>query len=66
MEIKVNGEPRQIEQETSVLKFIQSLGLDSRKVAVEHNGEILEETEFSGKTIKEGDSLEIVRFVGGG
>lgn len=66
MEIKVNGEPREIEPGMSILKLIETLDLDPRKVAVEHNGEIIEEAELSGKTLKEGDTLEIVRFVGGG
>lgn len=66
MEIKVNGEPREIEPGISVLKMIQSLGLDPRKLAVEYNGEIIDEHEFNSKTLKNGDTLEIVRFVGGG
>lgn len=66
MKIKVNNEPREIEPGMSILKLIETLDLDPRKIAIEYNGEIVEENEFNGKTLKEGDTLEIVRFVGGG
>lgn len=66
MEIKINGEAREIEAGMSVLQLIETLALDPRKVAIEHNGEIIEENEFGARALHEGDRLEIVRFVGGG
>ncbi len=66
MEIKINGEAREIEPGMSIAKLIQSLELDPRKVAIEYNGEMIEENEFGARALNEGDRLEIVRFVGGG
>ncbi len=65
MKITVNGEEQLIEPKT-VLGYIVELGIDPRRVAVELNMDILEKGEYAMTMLKEGDSLEIVHFVGGG
>jgi thiamine biosynthesis protein ThiS len=42
------------------------LDLDARRVAVEHNLLVVKRTAFADTTIREGDEVEIVNFVGGG
>ena len=37
-----------------------------RRVAVEKNGEIVPKAEYSHTVLKNGDSVEVVSFVGGG
>ena len=37
-----------------------------QRVAVEKNGEIVPKAEYSDTVLKNGDSIEIVSFVGGG
>lgn len=66
MQITVNGKTRQLEAVTDITTLLQTLGLDPARVAVEHNLAIVALTEFSATTIADGDSLEIVQFVGGG
>lgn len=66
MQITVNGKTRQIDAATHITALLESLGLDPARVAVEHNLAIVTLAEFSATTIAEGDSLEIVQFVGGG
>jgi thiamine biosynthesis protein ThiS len=66
MQITVNGKTRQIDAVTHITALLESLGLDPARVAVEHNLAIVPLAEFSATPIAEGDSLEIVQFVGGG
>lgn len=65
MNITVNGEAAAIEQ-LSVQNYLESLGIDPRRVAVELNREILPKADYPGTLLKDGDTLEIVQFVGGG
>ncbi|GFO69462.1 thiamine biosynthesis protein ThiS [Geomonas limicola] len=65
MNITVNGEAQAIEP-VSVQGYLEGLGIDPRRVAVELNREILPKAEYAGTLLKDGDSLEIVHFVGGG
>ncbi len=65
MEITVNGEKKSVNP-MSVLEFLQSLEIDSRRVAVEYNREILPKASYETTVLQDGDQLEIVHFVGGG
>ena len=63
----VNGERRTVPAGTSLAGLLQSLDLDPRMVVVEHNRAILRDRLAHGSVIlAEGDTLEIVHFVGGG
>jgi sulfur carrier protein len=42
------------------------LEIDPRRVAVEHNLVVLKRDLFDRTTVREGDDIEIVNFVGGG
>jgi len=65
MEIIVNGEKTTIE-EMSVLSFLRKIEIDPRRVAVELNLDILPKDRYETTTLKDGDEVEIVYFVGGG
>ena len=65
MNITTNGEAVSIDPLT-VQQYLVSLGIDPRRVAVELNLDILPKAQYESTLIKEGDSLEIVHFVGGG
>lgn len=64
--IRVNGENRCVEQGISIADMVKLLGQDPTRVAVERNLEIVPRSLLVEVTIKEGDSFEIVHFVGGG
>jgi thiamine biosynthesis protein ThiS len=63
--LTINGEPREIAAET-VARLVGELGLDSRKVAVERNLEIVPKSQFEATRLGDGDRIEIVHFIGGG
>jgi len=64
--LKVNGETRACLPQTLLPNFLEELGLDSRLVAVEYNGEILHRQFWDKTEMQPGDKLEIVTIVGGG
>jgi thiamine biosynthesis protein ThiS len=63
--IMLNGEQRQV-RSGSIADMVASIGLDPKKVAVERNREIVPRSTLSEVALAEGDTLEIVHFVGGG
>ena len=65
MEIVVYGETVTIAA-MSVLGYLQSIAIDPQRVAVELNLDILPKVEYGTTMLKQGDSVEIVNFVGGG
>jgi sulfur carrier protein len=64
--LQINGKRVELDQPTPLLEYLTKLGVDPRAVAVEHNGAIVERPEFTNTVLNEGDSVEIVRMVGGG
>jgi len=66
MQIQLNGEPRAIAAQTTVLQLVQAEGLGERRVAVEVNGEIVPRGRHGEHALSEGDRVEIVHALGGG
>jgi thiamine biosynthesis protein ThiS len=64
--LQVNGKRVEMDQATPLLAYLERLGVDPRAVAVEHNGVILERPQYANAVLSEGDTVEIVRMVGGG
>lgn len=65
MKIIVNGETTSIDA-MSISDYLRSLDIDSRRVAVELNLNILPKIDYESTILNEGDRVEIVHFVGGG
>jgi len=63
--LTVNGEPRRTKA-TTIADLVRELGLEPEKVAVEHNGIIAPRSAIGQAPLADGDTLEIVHFVGGG
>jgi sulfur carrier protein len=66
MQLTVNGKPREAPDDATILTFLQANDIDPRIVAVERNGEIVKRDQWSVVRLASGDTLEIVRMVGGG
>ena len=64
--IILNGEPFEISGPPTVTELLGHLEIDARRVAVEHNVTVLKRAAFDDTTVREGDQVEIVNFVGGG
>ena len=64
--MRVNGEKVCLEKSLTLAAYLAARGFDCRMVAVERNGQIVPEADYEKVELQEEDSLEIVRFVGGG
>ena len=64
--IVVNGEKREAQPGAMVADLLLTLGLDSGRVAIERNLEILPRPAWTQTPVEPGDRYEIVQFVGGG
>ena len=64
--ITVNGEAREVAAGASLAALLAAIGLDTRKVAVERNEEIVPRSTYPEVALAPGDRLEIVHFIGGG
>ena len=63
--VKVNGEMLDVNGKT-ITELLDSMDINVFHVAVELNEEIITKTEYSSTVLNDGDTVEIVRFVGGG
>ena len=62
----VNGKPRSADDGIDLEAYITSFGLNLEFVAIGYNGVVLKKEEYPQVHLQEGDTLEIVRPVGGG
>lgn len=67
MRIQINGEPREFPQSSlSLNELLDTLSLPPQRIAVELNQTIVPRRLWEKTTLKDGDQIEIVHFVGGG
>ena len=66
MTITLNGEPYELAAPVTVSALLARLEIDARRVAVEHNLDVLKRAAFEHTEVRDGDRIEIVNFVGGG
>ena len=66
MQIKVNGEPREVEENISLPKLIAVLRLKADQIAIELNHNVIRRALWEATLLQAGDKVEIVHFVGGG
>lgn len=66
MVIKVNGVDESVDFNMSVMNFLKEKSLDPARVVIEINHNIIKKNQYSEYILQDGDSVEILRFVGGG
>ena len=66
MQIRVNGEPREVAAGTTVARLLVDLEMQPRYLAVERNFELVPRSRHADCVLAQGDALEIVTLVGGG
>ncbi|HEU4629689.1 MAG TPA: sulfur carrier protein ThiS [Gemmatimonadaceae bacterium] len=65
--LTVNGERREVAAGTTLGQLLRTLELDPRLIVVERNRVILRDRDaYDGLALADGDTLELVHFVGGG
>lgn len=63
--VKINGKNIDVAG-ISIEKYLMDAKYDTKRVAVELNGDILPKSQYENTYFKDGDSVEVVSFVGGG
>ena len=63
--VKVNGTELALAGKT-VAEYLATTNYDPKRIAVECNGEIVFKSQYDTAVLEDGDSLEVVSFVGGG
>lgn len=66
MKIKINGEIKDVDQNTNLQKLIDRYCESNKRVVAEVNGIVVQSLSWANTPLKEGDEIEIVSFVGGG
>lgn len=64
--VRINGKTRAVAAGRSVRALMEALEVDPRGVVVEVNKTIVRRPELAAVTVREGDEIELVHFVGGG
>lgn len=66
MHIIVNGETRDIQENSTVLQLLQELQIEEKTMAAAINMEVVKKENWHTHQIKENDKIEFLHFVGGG
>jgi sulfur carrier protein len=66
LEIVVNGEMRDVPDDTSISSLLEVLNVTSRGIAVEVNMQLVARANHAEHRLSRGDHVEIVTLVGGG
>jgi sulfur carrier protein len=64
--IQLNGKKVVIKSNYSILDLLKKYKLSNKKIAIEHNGTIIQKVNYKKKYLKNNDKVEIVHFIGGG
>ena len=67
--LAINAQDRSFDNLTSPVSLAQviaAMELKGDRIAVEHNGQIVQRARWSETPVSSGDRLEVVHFVGGG
>ncbi len=63
--VKINGEYQDAAGKT-LADYLAGTDFDPQRIAVERNGEIVPRAQYGAAVLAEGDTVEVVSFVGGG
>ncbi len=66
MRIEVNGLQQELSPGTSLVRLLSQLNIVPERVAIELNLNVIDRKQFDQISLKEGDKIEIINFVGGG
>jgi sulfur carrier protein len=64
--IVLNGNDRQLDNNSNIAQLLDKLDLGEKRLAVEVNQQIIPRSDFSSFTLNEQDNVEIVQAIGGG
>jgi sulfur carrier protein len=66
MQVTINGDVREVPENSTIAEFLETRNLLARMVVVEHNGAIVPREQYADSVLSPGDTLEIVQMMAGG
>ena len=63
--VKINGKELNVAGK-SIAEYLEATNYDPKRIAVERNGDIVPKSQYGETVLRDGDSVEVVSFVGGG
>lgn len=63
--VKING-TRKDAAGMTIMEYLKTTDYNCARIAVECNGDIVPKAQYDSKVLCDGDSVEVVSFVGGG
>jgi thiamine biosynthesis protein ThiS len=66
VQVTVNDEPHVLPAGATVADLVTTLGLGERRIAVELNRAVVPRAAYPSTTLRDGDTVEVIHFVGGG
>ena len=63
--VKINGKDKNVAGMT-VAEYLATTNYNPKRIAVERNGDIVPKLQYDNTVLQDGDSVEVVSFVGGG
>lgn len=66
MQIQLNGEAYDLERPVTLAELLERLELAGKRLAIEHNLDIVPRSQYAEVTLQAGDRVEIVHAIGGG
>ena len=66
MHVILNGENREVPENTSVEQLLERFSLPSQRIAIELNKNVVRRKDWAEIKLNEADKIEVIHFVGGG
>ena len=66
IQLIINGQTQHFDSALNVAQLLERMTLNSKRIAIECNGQIVPRSKFEEQILADGDQLEIVVAVGGG
>lgn len=66
MAITLNGKPHETARVQTVAELVETLSVKANQVAVAVNGQVVRRVDWAATNVCDGDTVEVVRAVGGG
>lgn len=66
MKLIINGEIKEFKDEITLYDVLKTLHIEDKVMAAALNMQIVKQAEWNRCTLKDGDKLELLDFVGGG
>ncbi|PAF42875.1 thiamine biosynthesis protein ThiS [Helicobacter sp. 11S02596-1] len=66
MELLINGENKRFAKALNIQEILDTLGIESKVVAVALNAVVVKKHDWGNTFPKDGDKIEFLQFMGGG